>query len=139
LNSISHADYLHVDVMDGMFVPNIAIGLPLTQAIGRIATIPMDVHLMITHPQNYIEQFSKAGADIISFHVESDCDIDECIAKIEWVNSLKPKHSKNVSQELSIRQNVGLIQNMWMTARNYDSELTTELEENLQKYYPLVK
>ena len=65
--------------------------------------------------------------------------LDDCIAKIEWVKSLKSKHSKAVSQELSIRQNVGLIQNMWMTARNYDSELSTELEENLQKYYPLVR
>ena len=65
--------------------------------------------------------------------------LDDCITKIEWVKSLKSKHSKAVSQELSIRQNVGLIQNMWMTARNYDSELSTELEENLQKYYPLVR
>ncbi|MBO5221198.1 MAG: ribulose-phosphate 3-epimerase [Clostridia bacterium] len=83
LNSISDADYLHVDVMDGIFVPNIAFGLPLTTAIGRIADIPMDVHLMITHPQNYVEAFAKAGAEIITFHVESDCDIDECIAKIK--------------------------------------------------------
>jgi hypothetical protein len=65
--------------------------------------------------------------------------LDDCIAKIEWVKSLKPKYSKAVSQDMSIRQNVGLIQNMWMTARNYNSELTTELEENLQKYYPLVR
>lgn len=82
LNSISDADLLHVDIMDGVFVPNIAIGLPITQAVGKIATVPMDVHLMITRPQNYIEEFAKAGAEIITFHVESDCDIDECIAKI---------------------------------------------------------
>ena len=63
--------------------------------------------------------------------------LDDCIQKIEWVNSLDTKKRKRVSQELSIRQNVGLIQNLWMTARNYNSGLTTELEENLQKYYPL--
>jgi len=83
LNSVSDADYLHVDVMDGLFVPNIAIGLPLTQAIGRVSSIPMDVHLMITHPQDYIEAFAKAGAEIISFHAESDCDIADCIGKIK--------------------------------------------------------
>ncbi len=83
IESISTADYLHVDIMDGVFVPNIAIGVPITEAIGRVSDIPMDVHLMITRPQNYIEEFAKAGAEIISFHVESDCDIDECIAKIK--------------------------------------------------------
>lgn len=83
LNSISDADFLHVDIMDGMFVPNLSFGLPFTQAVGRTSSIPMDVHLMITRPQNYIEAFAKAGAEIITFHVESDCDIDECIAKIK--------------------------------------------------------
>jgi hypothetical protein len=86
-----------------------------------------------------LEVFKKSGGQTQKADALIRPLLDECIAKIEWVNSLKPKHSKNVSQELSIRQNVGLIQNMWMTARNYDSELTTELEENLQKYYPLIK
>ncbi len=83
IESISAADYLHVDVMDGIFVPNIAIGVPIAQAIGKVSDIPMDVHLMITKPQNYIEAFAKAGAEIITFHVESDCDIDACIAQIK--------------------------------------------------------
>ncbi len=83
IKSISSADYLHVDVMDGLFVPNIGIGLPTVESIAKVSEIPMDVHLMITRPQNYVEAFAKAGAKILSFHVESDCDIDECIAKIK--------------------------------------------------------
>lgn len=83
IKSISSADYLHVDVMDGLFVPNIAIGLPTVESIAKVSDIPMDVHLMITRPQNYVEAFAKAGAKILSFHVESDCDIDECIARIK--------------------------------------------------------
>ena len=63
--------------------------------------------------------------------------LDDCIARIEWANSLKPSFRKALSHDMSIRQNVGLIQNLWMSARNYNSGLTTELEENLQKYYPL--
>ena len=83
IESISSADYLHVDVMDGVFVPNIAIGIPIVQSIAKVTRIPMDVHLMIVRPQDYIEEFARAGAEIITFHVESDCDIDECIAKIK--------------------------------------------------------
>lgn len=82
LESVSQADLLHVDVMDGLFVPNLSFGLPETKAIHSIATVPLDVHLMITRPQDYIERFAQAGAEIISFHVESDCNIPDCIEKI---------------------------------------------------------
>jgi ribulose-phosphate 3-epimerase len=64
------ADLIHVDVMDGHFVPNITIGPPVVQAIRRVATVPLDVHLMITDPDRYIEAFAKAGASMISVHVE---------------------------------------------------------------------
>ena len=64
------ADLIHVDVMDGHFVPNITIGPPVVQAVKRVATVPLDVHLMITDPDLYIEAFVRAGAAMVSVHVE---------------------------------------------------------------------
>ncbi len=66
------ADYVHVDVMDGCFVPNITIGIPVTAAIKRISPLPLDVHLMIERPLRYVEDFCRAGADILTVHAESD-------------------------------------------------------------------
>ena len=65
------ADYIHVDVMDGHFVPNITIGSLIVEAIRPITSLPLDVHLMIENPDQYIETFAKAGADIITVHVEA--------------------------------------------------------------------
>ena len=65
------ADYIHVDVMDGHFVPNITIGAPVVASIRPITSLPMDVHLMIEHPERYISEFAHAGADIITVHVEA--------------------------------------------------------------------
>lgn len=66
------ANYVHVDVMDGIFVPNITIGMPVVAAIRRITDLPLDVHLMIDRPIRYVEEFCKAGADILTIHVEAD-------------------------------------------------------------------
>ena len=63
------ADFIHVDVMDGHFVPNITIGVPVVKSLHRIATRPLDCHLMIEHPDRYIEDFARAGAAMISVHV----------------------------------------------------------------------
>ena len=68
----SGADYIHVDVMDGLFVPNITIGIPVVAAIRKITTLPLDVHLMIERPARYVEAFCKAGADILTLHIEAD-------------------------------------------------------------------
>jgi len=65
------ADYIHVDVMDGHFVPNITIGAPVVASIRRVTSLPLDVHLMIEHPERYISEFINAGADIITVHVEA--------------------------------------------------------------------
>ena len=67
----SEADWVHVDIMDGRFVPNISFGIPVTAAIGRHANKPLDVHLMIESPENYVEDFKKAGAEIITVHIEA--------------------------------------------------------------------
>lgn len=65
------ADWIHVDVMDGHFVPNITIGVPVVKSIRKITKLPLDVHLMIENPEKYVEPFVKAGADIITFHYEA--------------------------------------------------------------------
>ena len=68
------ADYLHVDVMDGVFVPNITIGIPVVKSIRAVTDMVMDVHLMIDRPVRYVEAFCKAGADIVTVHVEADSE-----------------------------------------------------------------
>lgn len=67
----SNADWFHVDVMDGVFVPNISFGFPVIKAIKKHATKPLDVHLMIVEPDKYIEEFAKAGADVLTVHYEA--------------------------------------------------------------------
>lgn len=73
------ADYIHLDVMDGHFVPNITFGAPVIKWARPYTKLPFDVHLMISEPHKYIKDFAEAGADIITFHIEADSDIDETI------------------------------------------------------------
>jgi len=77
------ADYIHIDVMDGHFVPNITIGAPVVASIRPVAGLPLDVHLMIEHPERYISQFVEAGADIITVHVEASPHLNATIRAIK--------------------------------------------------------
>lgn len=71
IQKIASADYVHVDVMDGVFVPNISIGIPVVRSIRPVTALPLDVHLMITQPVRYVERFCDAGADLVTVHVEA--------------------------------------------------------------------
>lgn len=95
------AQYIHIDVMDGHFVPNISIGVPVVQSIRKVTNAVFDCHLMISNPIDYIDAFIKAGADLISFHVESNSDIGQTIKKITSANKkaalvVKPNTPINV-------------------------------------------
>ncbi len=90
------ADWLHIDVMDGHFVPNITLGAPIVKCMRKCSDLVFDVHLMISDPKKYIPDFVKAGADIITFHVESDSPVEETVDLIRSLGckaalSVKPK------------------------------------------------
>lgn len=103
IGRIRSADYVHVDVMDGCFVPNISIGVPVVKSIRRVTDLPLDVHLMIDRPSRYIDAFASAGADILTIHVEADIpeEITRTLAMIKDAGvrtgiSIKPKTKAEV-------------------------------------------
>ncbi len=79
IESINNADFIHIDVMDGHFVPNMSLGYCVVNDIRKTTDILFDVHLMISHPLSYIENFAKSGSDYITVHVECEDDVKECI------------------------------------------------------------
>lgn len=94
--AVAGADWVHVDVMDGRFVPNITIGIPVVKSLKKISPLPLDVHLMIEEPERYVEDFIKAGSDYLTIHVESTKNPAEVLKRIRTLGAkagitLRPK------------------------------------------------
>lgn len=99
------SDYVHMDIMDGEFVPNISIGPAFVKSLRKLTDKPFDTHLMIRHPKNYIKEFVDAGSQYITFHIEADCNAKEVIDLIHSYGikagiSIKPKTPVKVIEEL---------------------------------------
>jgi len=99
------ADWIHVDVMDGHFVPNITVGPLIVKAVKKVTKLPVDVHLMIENPQNYIEDFIKAGADYVSIHVEEGYHLDRTLNRIAEMGA-KPGLAVNPATPISSVESV---------------------------------
>lgn len=101
----SQADYIHIDVMDGVFVPNITLGFPVIKAMRKLSTKTFDVHLMIVEPDRYIEDFKKAGADILSVHIEACTHLHRVIQKIKQ-SGMQAGVAVNPHTSISLLENI---------------------------------
>lgn len=101
----SEADWVHLDIMDGVFVPNISFGMPVIAAINKLATKPLDVHLMIVDPDRYISKFKKAGADILTVHYEACTHLHRTIQAIK-AEGMKAGVSLNPHTPVSLLEDI---------------------------------
>lgn len=137
------ADWIHVDVMDGHFVPNLTIGAPVVKSLKKTANIPLDVHLMIDNPLNYIKDFALAGADIITFHLEAAYDIcNEIIDVIHSFNikagiSIKP--NTKPSEIFKYINNIDLILIMSVEPGFGGQKFMPHCADKIKEFLPLVK
>ncbi len=135
------ADWIHVDVMDGHFVPNITIGPLIVKSVKPVTRLPLDVHLMISEPEKYVDQFTKAGSDIITFHIEACEDPKGLVSMIRAQNrkvgvSVKPKTP--ISSLDGILEEVDLVLIMTVEpgfgGQGFIKEAVPKIRE-LRKYY----
>ncbi len=106
------AEYLHIDVMDGHFVPNLTFGAPVVKAFRKCSDMIFDVHLMITNPLKYIDDFAKAGSDIITIHYECDDDISETLDRIKShgiIPSISVKPKTDIEDIFPYLEKVGMV------------------------------
>lgn len=103
------AHVLHVDVMDGNFVPNLTIGMPVVKSIKPKSKIPLDVHLMIDQPERYIDGFIKAGSDYLTIHVESTRDVEGCLKQIRKQNAHPGITLRPGTALIEIKPYIGLV------------------------------
>ena len=114
----SEADWIHVDVMDGTFVPNISFGMGITKQISKVAKKPLDVHLMIVEPQKYIKEFKESGAALITIHYEACSDLEKTIDEIKTLGIkagvvLKPDTSIDVLNNIISKLDVVLLMSVY--------------------------
>lgn len=101
----NNVPYLHIDVMDGMFVPNISIGVPVVKSIRKITDLVLDVHLMIVKPERYIDAFAQAGADIINIHYEAT---EDCVPVLKKIKALGKKSAVTIKPKTSYKEVLSL-------------------------------
>lgn len=107
----SAAEWLHIDVMDGVFVPNISFGFPVMEAVEKHCTKPLDVHLMIVEPEKYIERFAQAGADVITVHLET---LKDPVKALQMIRQLDVKVGITINPDVAVKELRGLVRHVDM-------------------------